>query len=529
MLPLVLAVCAPLLAQSETTPPDGVVRPDEVVPTSADPAEVPPVDPAVVPGAAPLVEAPKASKVEGPSACRPDAVFPDTDWATGEVAHPEALAALEAYLFDPELDWSDEDRPGRRTDGLVIVHGGRLVYERYANGYTAEMPHLAWSMAKTVTALLAGIGVRDGALSPEDSICDHIPGLPAASCGVSLDDLMQFGSGFDWLETYEGSSPTESSVLQMLYGDGRTDMGRFVANHPLRAQPGSLYMYSSGDTNVLAAALDSALREDHGDGWPHALFFDVIGASESVLERDGSDVIVGSSYWWATPRDMARVGLFLREDGCWKGTPHLPEGWVAGMSEVNEPIRRTAYGRSGWDVQGRQLWLNQAVAERGMETRGWPHVPDDAVAALGYWRQSIVVIPSADLVVVRTADDRDRSLDYDRYLSLVLATVGEGPLLDDSAFAPIEWGPQQRAPVPQVKRYDTGLFSLGSGFAAKQACSCTFVLGRDADFCRDWLRVSPDVARFRIDVEDKVVTARALGMGKQVARYVDDERGCRLD
>lgn len=75
-------------------------------------------------------------------------------------------------------------------------------------------------------------------------------------------------------------------------------------------------------------------------------------------------------------------------------------------------------------------------------------------------------------------------------------------------------------------KYDTHLFALGSGFSAKSVCSCVFVMGRDEDFCRDWSRVSPDVAKFRVDRDARIVTARVLGGWKQRAAYVDEQTGC---
>ena len=79
-----------------------------------------------------------------------------------------------------------------------------------------------------------------------------------------------------------------------------------------------------------------------------------------------------------------------------------------------------------------------------------------------------------------------------------------------------------------VRTYDNSLFELASGFAAKETCSCRFVMKRDAAFCKEWVRVSPNVARPKVDEDAKTVTARSLGMGKQTARFVDDQVGCTL-
>ena len=147
-----------------------------------------------------------------PAAPRIGAAWPEAIDET-RARRPAAVAALDAYAFPPDEDRADPDRFGPRTDGLLVVHRGRIVYERYAAGYTADTPHLAWSATKTLTGLLAGVAVGQGRLSVDDSICAHLDGLPEASCAVTVDHLLAFASGFDWLETYEGQSPTASSVL----------------------------------------------------------------------------------------------------------------------------------------------------------------------------------------------------------------------------------------------------------------------------------------------------------------------------
>lgn len=80
-------------------------------------------------------------------------------------------------------------------------------------------------------------------------------------------------------------------------------------------------------------------------------------------------------------------------------------------------------------------------------------------------------------------------------------------------------------PKSDLPRYDNGLLELAAGFAAKEACSCVFVSERPIDVCRDWVRVSPPVARFKVDTRDHEVRATALGMKKTVALWVEDV-GC---
>ncbi len=491
---------------------------------------------AVADDPAPETEGPEVQEQQvpppDPDACSPDGTWPGERWedrsATWKAEHPKELAALEAYLFPEGLDWDDPERQGVRTDGLVIIHDGAIVYERYAHGYGPDTPHLSWSAAKSFTNAMVGVAVRDGLLDIEDSICDHLEVANPDACQVTVQHAMEFATGFAWRETYEGQPPTKSSVLGMLYGQGSGDMAGFVASHPLRDPPGSTFMYSSGDTNVASAAAGAALIPTYGEHFPWAALFEPIGMSSAVWERDAAGTYVGSSTIYATTRDYARYGLLLLRDGCWGAERVLPEGWVDWSTQVNTAFQTLPIDHEGWTVQGRMFWLNRPVPEVGHHHLPWPHVPEGSFAALGHWRQSIYVIPDADLVVARNGDDRDGSYVHDETLRLALDYIGYEHSPDETArdFQPISTQAEHEALVPE---YDSSLFRLGSGFAAQTACSCLFVMERDEDFCREWVRVSPDVARFRVDYEAERVKARALGMGRVSAVYTGERTGCVIE
>lgn len=338
--------------------------------------------------------------------------FPTARWPdrTAEVRalRPEAVAELERHAFTLTEE-QDLARRGTRTDALLVVHQGALVFERYARGYTAESPHFVWSVTKSVTNTLTGIAVQRGALTLDTSVCDALAmSLPTAQhCEITVRALLEFSSGLDWTETYEGQSNQASSVLAMLYGVGHRDMAAFIASHPLRDRPGTTYMYSSGDSTLLAGIVERALRPVAGADYPWTELFDPLGITTATFEADLQGTPVGSSWFYAVPRDLAKLGFLWLNDGCWEGRRLLPEGWVAASTVANPPLRMRSYGRDDGDVQGRQFWLNRRVPEVGQTNLPWPDVPDDAYAARGHWGQSIAVVPSADLVVVRLGDDRE--------------------------------------------------------------------------------------------------------------------------
>jgi CubicO group peptidase (beta-lactamase class C family) len=357
------------------------------------------------------------------AACPPGVTWPEPDWPQSLSTGP-AADELDALAFT--LVGADADRKGPRTDGVLVVHEGRIVYERYARGWQAEHPHLTWSVSKSMMSAMVGVAVGEGWLDLHDSICDHYD--HAIECDTTPDDLLSMGSGLDWNEGYEDEPYHLSSVIAMLYGTGALDMAAFVGHLPQAAPPGQLYRYSSGDSVLLAAVLAGALPSALHDGFPHDFLFGPLGMDSAVFEQDRAGTFVGSSYAYATPRDMARFGYLYLRDGCWNDERILPEGWVAESVAVNPVFLVEAsfeWERDGDAVPGRHFWTNHAIPERGIDSV-WPDVPEDAYQASGHWGQSITVIPSEGLVVVRTADDREPGvLDKNRFYSLAIAVARE--------------------------------------------------------------------------------------------------------
>ncbi|XXF77991.1 serine hydrolase [Myxococcaceae bacterium GXIMD 01537] len=348
--------------------------------------------------------------------------WPTKDWTAQPLpaSRAQAVKAFEDYAFT--LTGTDAERKGPRTDGVVIVHHGVVVYERYARGYEAGRRHLGWSMSKSAINALTAIAIDRKALALDDSICKYVKPTRQEACAITVRHLLEFSSGLDWHETYEGQSNQHSSVLAMLYGEGQKDAVGFITSHALRDAPGTSWAYSSGDTTLLAGVLDAALKPSVGKDWPWTLLLDVLGMGSAVWERDGKGVPVGSSYLYATPRDWAKLGFFFLNDGCWEDKRILPGGWVAESTTPSEALQKKPLYRDEGDVQGRQLWLNRKVPGV-QDALPWPHVPEGAYALRGHWGQSVSVIPSMDLVVVRVSDDRDGTFELDTFLKLAMATV----------------------------------------------------------------------------------------------------------
>jgi len=333
--------------------------------------------------------------------------WPGEQWSTTPTPGGPALQALEAYAFPPRDDVS---RKGVRTDALLVIRDGRLIYERYASPTTVDTPHLTWSISKSLIATVLGVAYAEGRFKLEDPAAKFYPPL-AGHPKLTLSDLLHWASGLDWQEDYE-YAPLKSSVVAMLYTRGHQDMARFTAEHDEYAPPGQAFRYSSGDSNLLAAALKTIVGPARYADYPWTALFEPLGIRHAVWETDATGTFVASSYAYLTARDLARVGLLMARDGRWGDRQLLPADWVAFN---RQPFARYQ-SHQDEAVPGGHWWLNR---DADGAARPWPDAPPDTFAALGHWGQAMYVIPSERLVIVRYGDDRDGSYRHNELLKRV--------------------------------------------------------------------------------------------------------------
>ncbi|MBT9528658.1 MAG: serine hydrolase [Pseudomonas sp.] len=334
--------------------------------------------------------------------------WPGADWSRAEAPSSAALEAFSAYAFPPRDDVS---RQGIRTDALLVIRDGQIIYERYAGPTKASTPHLTWSVSKSLLAATFGVAYGEGRFKLSEAAATYYPPF-AAHPEVKLGHLFNWASGLNWQEDYE-YAPLNSSVVAMLYTRGRADMPAFVASHQGEATPGSRFRYSSGDSNVLSAALKDMVGAEAYADYPWTALFEPLGITSAVWETDASGTFVGSSYAYMTARDLARVGLLMQRDGRWGERQLLPKAWV----EFNRTAFAAYQPLPGEAVPGGHWWLNQAVAGAA---KPWADAPADSFAALGHWGQALYVLPSEGLVIVRYADDRDKSYQHNELLKRAL-------------------------------------------------------------------------------------------------------------
>ena len=280
---------------------------------------------------------------------------------------------------------SDSEKPAF-THAVIAVYDGKIIAERYADGFDERSILMGWSMTKSITNALVGILVHEGKLSVNNP-------APVAEWQhddrrkITINNLLQATSGLTWQESY--FIPTSTFHNMFIKSD---DKGSYAAGMSLVNEPGQEWKYSSGSCNILSKIIRQTVGDDNYYKFPYEKLFFRIGMNNTLLEPDASGTFVGSSYCYGTARDWARFGLLYLNDGVWNGERILPEGWVKYSTTPASADQKGKYGAL-W-------WLNHGP-ENEPSKRLFPDLPGDMYMAEGFESQYVMVIPSNKLVIVR--------------------------------------------------------------------------------------------------------------------------------
>ncbi|MDX8479448.1 serine hydrolase [Mesorhizobium sp. VK24D] len=291
-------------------------------------------------------------------------------------------------LQNPEVTKIVDDAAivGTGMRAVVVVKNGRIVAERYGDGFSAKTPLLGWSMTKTVNAAIVGTLVKDGKMGLESK------GLFAlwkadGRAAISLADMMAMSSGLEFNEDYGDVA----DVTRMLYLE--PDMAGFAEAKPLGGEVGKAFSYSSGTAVMLSRLWQDAIGDKaKALAWPRTALFEPLGMRSAVLETDERGTFVGSSYLYATAHDWARFGQFLLQGGVWNGAQILPAGFVDWMRQPAPASK--VYGKG-------QVWIEGPGDEENPGAGAAAGLPKDTYWMEGHDGQTVAIIPSEQLVVVR--------------------------------------------------------------------------------------------------------------------------------
>ena len=321
----------------------------------------------------------------------------DTLWPSHAVAKPPAPSLLRrsgdelalTYRYDGNTYTLDDYLRRNPTTGLLLARDDTILFEHYQYGRTDRDRLLSQSMAKTITAMLLGIAVSEGAVrSIDEPASDYVPALAGTEYGkTSIRNLLHMASGVAFREVYDGAD--DSSKLGAMLFVQNVPPERAVAQFNEReAPPGTRFHYAGSETEVLGLVVSHAVHMPLAQYLQSRIWQPMGAEADASWVVDGTGHEVANCCFSATLRDWARFALLLAHDGAWNGKQIIPRQWVLDATSVAAPYLAPGTATRG-DGYGYQIWL----------LRG----PRREFALRGIHGQVIFVDPGLQLVLVHTA------------------------------------------------------------------------------------------------------------------------------
>ena len=266
--------------------------------------------------------------------------------------------------------------------GLLIAWDDRILFEHYQYGRSDKDRFLSHSLAKTITGLLVGAAVEDGAIrSLDDAVSVYLPELTGTAYGSTpIRALLLMASGVQFDENYQPGGDV-ARLVDALIGPAAVGAVAAVRQWDLRtAEPNTRFHYSSADSQVLGMVVSRAVGMPLPAYFSRRLWAPLGAEANAAWDTDAAGEALGFCCVVARLRDWARLGLMIAHDGRWNGRQVVARPWII---ESTSPPRHLS------PAYGYQIWLS---------ANQQPYY-----ALRGVMGQFVLIDPLTRLVLVQTA------------------------------------------------------------------------------------------------------------------------------
>ncbi len=268
---------------------------------------------------------------------------------------------------------------------LLVMKDNKLVLEEYFYGYTADKTHRVHSVTKSITSALVGITIGQGFIKDVHEPAWHYFSERENTKWVDerypiqLQHLLNMSAGLDW----KGLTLNEPNDDMDMYKTA--DYIGYLLNKSLKYTPGSHFCYNNG----LSLMLGQAIEKSSGlpvDAFAQQYLFNKIGAAHYSWDIEANGITRTDGGLKLRPIDMLKFGNLFLNDGKWNNEQVIPTGWVYASTSPKINLGNLAYGYHWWV---KDYTIGQTIF--------------NTFYALGHGEQSIMVVPSHNLVFVMTA------------------------------------------------------------------------------------------------------------------------------
>ncbi len=331
---------------------------------------------------------------------------------TEQVSRGLGAPSAFAYALDPGIDavtfkplgsddpmtW-EESLAANYTDGLLIIHRGTIVYERYIGCLDEAGKHAAMSMTKSMTGLLAEILVAEGVLDDEALVASIVPELKDSAFGsATVRQVMDMTTALDYSEDYADPeadiwvySAAASPLPKPAGYSGPEGYFEYLQTVGQSGDHGQAFAYKTVNTDVLGWIVSRVSGQEVTELLSDRIWSRIGAEQDGYMTVDGRGTPFAGGGLSAGLRDLGRIGLLMLGGGELNGTRLFPAEVVDGIRAGGD---KALFARGGFSTL-------EGGSYRGM---WWVfHNAHGAFAARGVHGQTIYIDPTADMVLVRFA------------------------------------------------------------------------------------------------------------------------------
>jgi CubicO group peptidase (beta-lactamase class C family) len=322
----------------------------------------------------------------------------DDGWPVGTLESVGIALEPIRRMIEEEITPAPESVHSLYIHGLLIARHGRLALEEYFYGFHRQRPHDTRSASKSLTAALIGAAIADGTpLDTSSSVLRSLDRGETTSAAdprwdrMTVEHLLTMSSGLD-CDDRDPSSRGNEDVMQEQTEE--TDWYRYTRALNMVREPGEVSLYCSAGANLLGAVIAAATREPLQDSILR-LIAEPLQISRYYLPlQPTAEPYMGGGIHWL-PRDFAKLGQLMLDDGEWNGRRVLDSQWAQRAVSPLVALRGKGYGYLWWVVD---------YPYRGGQVR--------AFFAGGNGGQVVVGIPELDLMIAAFAGNYNDAVLY---------------------------------------------------------------------------------------------------------------------
>ncbi len=294
------------------------------------------------------------------------------------------------------------------TDALLVLQDGKIVDELYYAGMTGRTPHLLMSVTKSLVGCVAGILAERGLLDPDEQVTTYVPEAAGSGYGGAIvRHLLDMRTGVAFRETYT-SSEAEVRIMERSMGwrprltDDPVGTYEYLTTLSREDRHGGPFAYRSADTDMLGWVCERASGLRMADLISTLIWVPIGAEQDAEITCDPVGSAIHDGGVSAIPRDLARFGQMLLDDGMIDGWPVVPAAWLHDAhnpeTDVREAFAQTDnesvlpggwYRNKFWfvpsgqgtalvclGIHGQMVYVNRATRTVGVKLSSWPKAQD---------------------------------------------------------------------------------------------------------------------------------------------------------